>query len=114
MPQKGFDMLGLLALGFTVSSIITGYLVFQIMKHHFQVPIMLNLPGAFFAGAAIMQFCGWIAHDAFSGRLGPPAPDVPWWQWIEFMALSGIWYAAVIFLLLAWRKNKTSVPGAGN
>lgn len=103
-------MLGMLALGFMLLALVAGVLVFQFMKLFWQVPLLLNLPGALFTGFSVLQFTGWISYSIFVDRIGPPAPDVPWYQWLAFLALAATWYSAVIAVLIAWRKNIDHEP----
>ncbi|CAG0955306.1 hypothetical protein RHDC4_00348 [Rhodocyclaceae bacterium] len=106
-------MYGLLALSFFVAAILAGMLVFQVVKAAFRLPTLLNWPGAICVGAAVIQLTGWLSHDLFAGlMLGPTPPDVPWYQWLEFLLFAVVWYAATISLLLMWRKGDDGERGA--
>lgn len=99
------SMYGMMAIVFLIASVAVGYFVFQAMKTLWQIPFLVNLPGAFFVGAAVITFTSWMSHDQFEARLSmPPPPQIPWYLWLGYLVIAAIWYTGAIVWLTTWRR----------
>lgn len=104
-------MYGMMAIVFLIASVAVGYFVFQAMKTLWQIPFLVNLTGAFFVGAAMVTFTGWMSQDQFEARLSmPPPPEMPWYLWFGYLAIAASWYTGAVVWLTTRRRAARSRP----
>lgn len=83
--------MGFLALAYIWSAISIAFLVYKFVDAAWRIPVILNLPGAFFVFSSVIQFTGWLTIDMFASTTRMPSPDVPWYGWMAGLSF------------LAWR-----------
>jgi hypothetical protein len=102
--------MGFLALGNMLLAVIVASFAFQIAKAAWQMPSILNVPGAFLVFNSVITLSGWATHDLFDGYMHMSAPDVPWYGWLLYLGMALFWYFSMAFALMKWRENTTVTP----
>lgn len=93
-------MVGLAALGGFVLAFLGGWAVFHFINWKWQLPTILNLPGAILTGMGAFMVHFWsaantIANSTHIGYAVPP-PTVEWRHWAVFVLMAAVWYVATI------------------
>lgn len=104
--------MGILALGNMVIAVFVAVATYQLASAAWRMPMILNLPGAFFVFNLVISLTGWLLHDLFDGYMHMPAPDVPWYAWLAYLGMALIWYASMALLLAKWREGSSKAPEA--
>lgn len=70
------------------------------------LPVLLNLPGSVCAFLMAIGLTGWVntMFGVFDNRIGPPAPEIPWYAWLVYAAITVAWYALMGLLMKLWRQ----------
>ena len=104
-------MLGVLAFPLIILSFCGGIFIFHTMKTLFNIPLILNLPGAFVFMGALFSFVVWVIDkigvikQSMTFAPEPLTLNLPWYTWLLYLGLSVIYYATIVRLLFIWRTD---------
>ncbi|MBP8275316.1 MAG: hypothetical protein KAX55_00285 [Propionivibrio sp.] len=99
-----------IAVGSMLVSIVCAVGVFFAAKKALRMPALLNVPGALLAFLTAIGLTGWInvASGVFDNQIGPPAPDIPWYTWMIYAAITMVWYVMMWLLVRLWRRGRAN------